>query len=339
MKYKITVIGPAGSGKTTLIELIWKQRTFNEIATTPTTSFNFVDKPIKLGNISVNALDLGGQELLLDKWLSKDSPFKCFEGCNGVLIVLDFSNEYISWRAGYEAKILLKIDKMKVFVSEVITMVKLQNPEKNNVKVSICLNKWDLIHDDEYYTFLNNELNKFFRSNLVSMNGSIEYKGNFATSNKNELFSPKIAVRAVMPHSIAIKKIFENFIRRYKDHDAEHVYFSTLNEDFLEIENFNYPEKHDFQPLVLALLKSMYHSYHIGVTFRSLLFQQGDHDLKLKEVTNEIQYNDKSYTAQLVPVNGDFSLFVLSDIDDTYLFKKLSDKLQDAIIIKDAIYS
>ncbi len=341
MKYKITVIGPAGSGKTTLIEHIWKQRSFNELeqTTIPTTSYNFIEKPIKLGNIRVNALDLGGQERLLEKWLSKDSPFKCFEDTSGVLIVLDFTKEYLGWKAGYERKIIEKIDKEKAFIAEVFTMVKLQNPNPQaTIKIAICYNKWDLIHDLEYYQFLQDEFNKFIKSNMKDSK-ELEYKGSFATSSKNELFSPKIAVRAIMPHSVAIQNIFENFIRRYVDHDAEQVYFSTLNEDFLEIETFQFPENLDFQPMVLALLKSMYHSFYIDDTFKSLLFHHNGEKLLLKDVTTEIYFNDKQFTSQLVKINEDIILFSLSDIDDMYLFKKLSQKLQDAIKIKDEIYS
>ena len=344
MKYKITVIGPAGSGKTTLIELVWKKRQFEDIKTTPTTNFAFIDQPIKLGNIRVNALDLGGQQLLLDKWLDKDGPFKCFKDCKGVLIVLDFTKHYLSWVAGHKNQMLEEIDRMKGFISEVITTIRLQNPpnsnEKNSeIKLSLCFNKWDLILDKEFYSFLNDEFNKFFKSKLISMNGCVNYRGNYPTSSKNELYSPKIVVRAVMPHSVAIKQIFENFIRRYLDHDAERVYFSTLNEDFLEIETHQHPKDHDFQPVVLALLKSMYHSYHVDETFKSLLFKQDGNEMFLKTAMNEIILNGRSHTAQLVPLNKEISLFVLSDVEDTYLFKKLSDKLQDALIIKDGIYS
>ncbi|MHA1796868.1 MAG: ADP-ribosylation factor-like protein [Candidatus Helarchaeota archaeon] len=341
-KYKITIVGPAGSGKTTMVHHIWKGKSFNEIKVTPTTQFEFTEKPIKIGDITISAWDLGGQKLLLDEWLSEDSPYKCFKSTSGILMVLDFSNEFQKYRyranREHEKTLQLKIDEAKSLILRAIKQVRRQNPDGYHVKIAILFNKWDLINDHNFHEDLKLEFGKFFQSILSGPKNGIEYKGCYITSNIAERYSPKKAFRAILPHSVAIKKIFSNFLRRYQDHDAEYVYFATLNEDFLEIETHQHPKEFDYQTLVISLLKSMYPAYHVSDTFSKLSYVQ-DEELKFNEISLVIQYKDTTFRALLVQLTNGLSLFALSDIDDSYLFEKLFAKLRKTLKVKDAIYA
>ncbi|NHI92004.1 MAG: hypothetical protein EAX96_05835 [Candidatus Lokiarchaeota archaeon] len=335
MKYKIVVIGPAGSGKTTLLEMIWNGTPWDKITTTPTTSYNFIDKPLKLGNITISALDLGGQVTLLEQWLDKNHPFKCFEAASAVLILFDLSREYRAWRQDVKNPVsrdrfYKRVDGCKDLLLRIVSRI--ADPE---VKITILFNKWDLMEDQQLREYLRREFTKFIEDKLAN---KVTFKGIYFTSNKLERYSPKIAVRAVLPHRLAIEKIFENFARIYTDLKAEHVYFSMLDENLLEIESYQFPKDNDYVPLVQSFLKSIYHSYHVPDTYRSMCSKNDDHGITFTKATCQITNQTRSYTAQLIQLNEESSLFVLSDINDPFLMSILTERIQETMLIKEFIY-
>ena len=343
--FKVTVIGPAGSGKTTFVERVWKGKKWNEIKTIPTTGYEFTEKPIKLGNISISALDLGGQQMLLENWLSKNGEFefKAFKDASAILIVLDFSTVYKRWQlydkspATKQALIKLE-DDAKELITRAIASAARQNINGHRIKVAIMFNKWDLIEDHEFFQELKAEFKKFMIPFVEKMR--INFKGIYRSSNKLERYTPKSAVKAILPHSEAIMKIFENFIKRFTTHDAEHVYFSTLNNDFLEVESFQFPvaEEHDYQSIIIPLHKTMYYSFHLPDLYKKLAYHHDGLSVKFQSVSHELTINHLTYTTQLIRLNDDFLLFILADIPDAYLVKTLCAKLRKAMKIQDAIY-
>ncbi|MHA1145351.1 MAG: ADP-ribosylation factor-like protein [Candidatus Helarchaeota archaeon] len=263
-KQKIVFFGPSNAGKTSLQKFFWEKKTYDEIKDLPPTkSYDYSDRPLRFGPIEISSLDLGGQSSLIKQWLDDDAEFRCFEHANVVICVLDFSDELLG-----KSNFLQKMEEIKQLLRLLIASLRVQVLQYQDVDLLIFLHKWDRVVEIKKNE---QDLRELIISNLKQIEKeenfeniltegkknskyekilpfSINFRGFHFTSIKDLRFSPRLALKKVLPRTsqfvIACNQFRRNFLKL-----SQFFSLFLIDQNLLDIESVQFPVLHDFESI------------------------------------------------------------------------------------------
>ncbi|MHA1385435.1 MAG: hypothetical protein ACTSR3_16905 [Candidatus Helarchaeota archaeon] len=341
INYKFVICGVSGVGKTYIERHFFHNMSFNEIEKQrigPSTKvFTFSARPFKLGHMTINAIDTGGQKVLRKK-LHGDMRDLCWIGTDACVYVIDFASDIV----GYEFKkgtginsdniIWNRIHEIKEDLKNVIRTLMEVTPITTKVKLIILFHKWDLLNK------LPNDIKKQWKNWMIEQLKNIEVEENFdffTNNNGSKIHflgfhetsildnSCKNAIRKLIPPQTQLRKILNFLVENCKYLSANQVYATVLNEDGLEIESIQYPYLQDTEVFYDSIIRYFLPTLKLKQRFNS------------NGILDICQLKNPDVLFVVQPLSEEITLALVTDITEIDKIKGLLEKMDETLSIMD----
>ena len=258
--YKLLICGNSGVGKTYIERHFFWGMSFKEIkelSIKPTKDvFKFSEKPFKLGRMTFNVVDTGGQNLLRAK-LHTDMGELAWSEVDVCIYVIDLCTEILKYKD-------LKVEKGKESDQYLWNILEDARQELKRVIISIrkynkkarlliLFHKWDLLKilsntvQESWKNWIIKHLKEIEHKETLNVLHNKDKKIEFLGFHKSSCKDPtcRTAVRLSLPRQEQLQSILSDFSENCRELGAKQVYITALNEDGLEIESTQYPKDMD----------------------------------------------------------------------------------------------